>query len=140
MEGYLLICPVLPSLFKDTHPPAKINDVQEIVQWSLFGDKSDIGNKQCQKGTIDATDNPNCRALYGTGALSLSLRLDSLRLDNFDAVVFLTHNSQGYPMSLKEKAGAFTVFNPNHSSTNAAENIASINRNDQTQQSSNDLH
>lgn len=57
----------------------------------------------------------------------------SLKLDNFDAIVFLIHVNQGYPMSLKEIAAAFTVVDIKRNDVDSNKHIAAINCNNRGQ-------
>ncbi len=99
---------ILPGLFKDQHPPAKITDVQGILQWTMFGDATHTGNEQCQKGTADVPGNPNCQALYGPGTIATVLGMN-----NFDTIVFQIQFNLGYPMTIPDMAKNFYVIDPN---------------------------
>ena len=98
---------ILPGLFKDQHPPAKITDLQGIIQWKMFGDASHTGNEQCQQGTSDTPGNKDCQALYGPGTLATVLGFE-----NFDAITFQIQYNLGYPMTIPDIAKAFYVIDP----------------------------
>ena len=69
---------ILPGLFKEPPQPPPINNVTQIVQFKMFGDKDHTGNEQCQK------TNPQCVASYGPGVIALSFEWEY-----YDAVAFM---------------------------------------------------
>ena len=114
---------ILPGLFQDQHPPAKITDIQGILQWKMFGDASHTGNEKCQEGTDDAPGNKDCQALYGPGTIATVLGLN-----NFDAIVFQIQFNEGYPMTIPDIAKGFYVIDPTKDG-DGSDKIATINCN-----------
>lgn len=95
-------------------------DVTGIIQQKMFGDKDHNPSKQCQEGTKDVPGNKDCQALFGSGTLT-----QSLKMNNFDTIAFMIQFNNGYAMSIKDMAAAFYVVNENKPG-DGDDNIATI--------------
>ena len=95
-------------------------DVTGIIQQKMFGDKDHNPSKQCQDGTKDVPGNKDCQALFGSGTLT-----QSLKMNNFDTIAFMIQFNDGYAMSIKDLAAAFYVVDKNKPN-DGADKIATI--------------
>jgi len=116
---------VLPG-FGHNITPADRTDVQGIIQYKMFGDKTHTGNgafahtpllchvtkswrlENCRKGDGNNPGNKDCQIVYGAGTLSMALGMS-----NFDTIVFLTHFNIGMHMTIPEIAKGFYVVDEN---------------------------
>ena len=98
-----LVFAVLPFIF--IHPKKKEpqrENVQQILQWVLFGDRDRTGNEKCGDG-----GNSTCQALYGPGIVS-----HAFGWDNFDGFAYLIEFNQGYAISIPDMAKTFQLVDP----------------------------
>ncbi|KAL8847515.1 MAG: hypothetical protein Q9221_007443 [Calogaya cf. arnoldii] len=89
---------ILPGVISSQDSPklARVDNMTEVIQYTMFGQSYITGNEECQK------QNPTCQALYGPGTLSAVFGWE-----NFDAIAFLINFNKGYPMSIPDMASAF---------------------------------
>ena len=97
------------SLSSISTPPLRTS-VQEILQWTITGDRNKTGNEPClAKGAKE------CTVVYGPYLLATALQIE-----NFDAFVILIHFNQGYPMALKDLVKAFRLSTDSDSASQVA--------------------
>ncbi|KAI9676003.1 MAG: hypothetical protein M1817_000746 [Caeruleum heppii] len=104
---------ILPMAFHKPKPAAPINNVTQIIQRAMFGDKDHTGNEKCRE-----QGNSNCTAVYGPGVLSVVFEWN-----NFDSIAYLTQFNEGYAMTIPEMANTFFVMDKDNK---GADKIATI--------------
>ena len=128
VAGFISLIAILPSLFTSQAQDAPpIDNVSQMIQYVMFGDKDHTGNEKCREGTPDQPGNPNCTVVYGAGVLA-----STFKWDNFDAVAFLLTYNDGYPMSIPDMAAAFFVIKSGINDADGTSKVATVTCNSQS--------
>ncbi|MCJ1408688.1 hypothetical protein MMC19_002763 [Ptychographa xylographoides] len=98
---------ILPGLFKPAPHWPPNNNATQVIQFSMFGDKTHTGNEKCQQ------QNPQCQVLYGPNVI-----MQTFGWDLFNAIIFMIQFNQGLTMTIPDMAAAFTSIGGPESSTN----------------------
>lgn len=128
VAGFISLIAILPSLFTSQAPdPPPLDNVSQMIQYVMFGDKNHTGNEKCREGTPDQPGNPNCTVVYGAGVLA-----STFKWDNFDSVAFLLTYNDGYPMSIPDMAAAFFVVKSGINDADGGSKVATVTCNSQS--------
>lgn len=128
VAGFISLIAILPSLFTShASDPPPLDNVSQMIQYVMFGDKDHTGNEKCREGTPEQPGNPNCTVVYGAGVLA-----STFKWDNFDSVAFMLAYNDGYPMSIPDMAAAFFVINSGINDADGTGKVATVTCNSQS--------
>lgn len=97
------------SLPSTSTPPLRTS-VQEILQYTITGDRNKTGNEPCL-----AKGNKQCTVVYGPHLLAIALKIE-----DFDAFALLIHFNEGYPMAMPDLIKAFRLSTDSDSTEQVA--------------------